>query len=124
MTESDGVPCAGSLVETMIQVRVQVDPGVVVVAVRGEVDLLTAPRLAAAVTEQADGRAGVLVADLSEVAFFGAAGLEALAQAQQRAAAAGVSLRLVVGPHVSRLLSLLDPERPLPAYESLAQAVR
>jgi anti-sigma B factor antagonist len=109
----------------MIRLSVRDEAGVLVTRVHGEVDLLTAPRLAAALIEQADGRAPVLVADLSEVDFFGAAGLDALAQAQQRAEAANVSLRLVAGPPVRRLLGLLQFDwRTLAVHESLAEAVR
>jgi anti-anti-sigma factor len=124
VTDDQRLPCAGSVIEAVLQVAVREEQGVAVVTVRGEVDLLTAPRLAAVLTEEADGRTPVLVADLSEVDFFGAAGLEALSQAARRAGAAGVSFRLVVGPQVRHLLSLLGSERPLPAYENLIEAVR
>ncbi|GAB2990445.1 STAS domain-containing protein [Amycolatopsis acidiphila] len=123
MTEDQWLPLSGSVVETIIQLHVRKEPGATVVSVEGEVDLLTAPRLAAVLTEQADGPAGLLVADLSTVDFFGAAGLEALAQAQRRAVRAGVSFRLVAGPQVRRLLSLLQSEQPLHVYESLAEAI-
>lgn len=123
MAEDPIVPVADSIIDAVIQLHLREEPGAVVTEVHGEVDLLTAPLLAAALVEQADGRAPVVVADLSEVDFFGVAGLEVLSQAQRSAEQAGVSLRLVASPQVRRLLNLLALDRPLRVHDSLAEAV-
>lgn len=124
MAGNPSVSTAGSIIDAAIRLSVREEPGAVVTEVHGEVDLLTAPRLAATLVEQADGRAPVVVVDLSEVDFFGAAGLEALVQAQRSADRSGVSLRLVAGPRVHRLLTLLHLDQPLLVHESLAAAMR
>lgn len=123
MAEDPIVPVADSIIDAVIRLYLREEPGAVVTEVHGEVDLLTAPLLAAALVEQADGRAPVVVADLSEVDFFGVAGLEVLSQAQRSAEQAGVSLRLVASPQVRRLLTLLALDRPLRVHDSLAEAV-
>jgi anti-anti-sigma factor len=124
VAEDPSGPAAGSIIDAVLRLCVREEPGAVVTQVHGEVDLLTAPRLAAELVEQVDGRSPVVVADLSEVDFFGAAGLEALSQAQRSAERSGVSLRLVAGPQVRRLLTLVRLDRPLPVHDTLADAVR
>lgn len=123
MAEDPIVPVADSIIDAVIRVSLREEPGAVVTEVHGEVDLLTAPLLAATLVGQADGRAPVVVADLSEVDFFGVAGLEVLSQAQRSAEQSGVSLRLVASPQVRRLLTLLALDRPLRVHDSLAEAV-
>ena len=73
-------------------------PDAVVVAVEGEVDTLTAPRLESDLGEAlqaATTNAGTVVADLTGVTFLSSSGLAVLIQAARRAAATGVPLRLV-----------------------------
>ena len=58
--------------------RVAIDqpmPGVRVVRVAGELDMLTAPQLDSCLLSQIDGRGEHVVVDLSKVTFLGAAGL-------------------------------------------------
>jgi len=85
-------------------------PDAVVLEVDGEVDLCTAPPLAAALDEHLRARPGVLRIDLGKVRFLGAAGIRVLLRAQRHAEAAGV--HLVVDPGGSRAavraLELLD----------------
>ncbi|WP_424184630.1 STAS domain-containing protein [Actinokineospora sp. G85] len=83
-------------------------PGVVAVAIGGEVDLLAAGILErfllGAVADQRGPKPG-LVIDLSDAEFFGCAGLNALLAAQHRLDRAGGWLRLVdVSPAVARVL--------------------
>lgn len=96
--------------------------GTVVMSVQGEVDALTAPRLAVTLTEQlAD--ATLLVVDLSQVNFFGAAGLGVLARAAARAAESAVTLRLVTGTRVRRVLSLVGLDETLTVCTTVAAAL-
>jgi anti-sigma B factor antagonist len=89
-----------------ITVERSLGPDGVCVAVAGEVDVDTAPRmrqaLAAALQE-----ASQVVVDLGAVTFLDSSGLSALIAAQQGADAAGVTLRLRhPAPVVRRLLAL------------------
>lgn len=72
----DEHPTAGA---QQLSVEVVERPGVLVVAVDGEIDIATAPRLRAAVADalaRLDGRR--LVVDLRKVGFLGACGLQLL----------------------------------------------
>jgi anti-anti-sigma factor len=70
-----------------------------------------------------DGDAAVLIADLTATASCDHAGMDALAWAYQRAAAAGTQLRLVVtAPAVRRVLSLEGLDRLVGVYPSVAAA--
>jgi anti-sigma B factor antagonist len=69
-------------------------PDARVVTVRGEVDTLTAPRLAGLLTEQLSA-ARVVVVDLDGVEFLGSAGLSALFEANEQATLHHRVLRLV-----------------------------
>ncbi len=72
-------------------------PDALVLAVEGEVDTLTAPRLEADLDEalHTATNAGTVVADLTGVTFLSSSGLAVLIQAARRASATGVPLRLV-----------------------------
>jgi len=82
----------------------------IVVEVAGDIDLCTAPDLAAALDEHVRAAPGVLRVDLGEVRFLGAAGIRVLLRAHEQAEATGV--HLVVDPGRScaagRALELLD----------------
>lgn len=65
-----------------------------VITVAGEVDTLTAPKLAGFLDEQLSA-ARVVVVDLDGVEFLGSAGLSALFEAHERAARERRVLRLV-----------------------------
>jgi anti-sigma B factor antagonist len=81
-------------------------PDGVCVAVAGEVDIDTAPRLRLALAAALQ-EASQVVVDLGAVTFLDSAGLSTLIATHQRAEATGVSLRLRrVPPMVLRLLAL------------------
>lgn len=69
-------------------------PGACVVTVTGEVDTLSAPRLASFLNEQLSA-ARVVVVDLNGVEFLGSAGLSALFEANELASRKDRILRLV-----------------------------
>lgn len=64
------------------------------VTVRGEVDLLTCPRLSAALDRATAGFASEVAVDLSGVMFFGCSGATVLARAAGRARFRGGRLRV------------------------------
>lgn len=98
-----------------------------VLHVGGEVEALTARRLADAVTEAleetlGDGRA--VVVDLTGVTFRDSAGLAALVRVTERGEDSGEPLRLVVDHTrpVVRPIQITGLEQQLALYESVADA--
>ena len=124
-----GEPTAGyPRQEQLIDVRRVDRPDAVVVAVSGAVDILTAPRLRAAVAvalERPDGRP-VLV-DLTDVRFLGSPGLRVLAEsAEQASAKPGFQpLRVVVDSNrpVLRPIELTGFDAILALYHDIEDAV-
>jgi anti-sigma B factor antagonist len=110
-------------VEQLMTVR-RADVGVhAVVRVTGEVDAMTAPRLAAAVTAAFDGDRPVVV-DLTGVTFLDSAGLAALVQVTERGERRGEPLRIVVDHTrpVLRPIQLTGLDDRLALYESVEDA--
>lgn len=93
-----------------------VAPGVLVVRVVGELDMVTVPLLHKCLREQSAEGPAHLVVDLETVGFMGSAGLNTLLAVRERAQAAGSVLyltgmknRAVVRPlEVTGLLPLFD----------------
>ncbi len=81
-------------------------PSVVVVAVRGEIDQITAPQLRQTLLEQLDQNPAHLIVDLSAVSFFSSAGLGALLAVRCRAGRDGVGTHLA-GVTGNRLVGLV-----------------
>lgn len=71
-------------------------PDTVVLAVRGEIDTLTAPAFTAATEELLTAPADILVMDLTDVRFLASSGLAVLITAAHRAEDRGIRLRLVI----------------------------
>jgi anti-sigma B factor antagonist len=94
-----------------------------VVRVRGEVDAMTAPRLADAVMDAFDGERPVVV-DLTAVTFLDSAGLAALVRTTERGEQRGEPLRIVVDHTrpVLRPIQLTGLEHRLALYESVEDA--
>ncbi|MER5448670.1 STAS domain-containing protein [Streptomyces sp. NPDC002766] len=84
---------------------VRVVAGRTVVALRGEIDLLTVPSLSARLDELTAGRRPDLVVDLRDVSFIDCSGLGMLCRARNRVVAQEGRLRLVTdSPGFRRLL--------------------
>ncbi len=78
-----------------------------VVAVAGEVDVATAPRLRDRLDEAIDRGPPLLVADLSSVTFIDSMGLGVLIGAAKRVDEAGVTLRVVIAePRILKLFEI------------------
>ena len=90
-------------------------------SVRGELDIATAPRLAAAVESQLSQQPQSLVVDLTDTTFLDSSGARTLAVTARRAAAAGVALE-VVCPRANRpvrlVVDLLELRAVVPIVES------
>jgi anti-sigma B factor antagonist len=114
--------------EQLITIRRAERTDAVIVQVDGAVDGLTAPRLRAGLATafaRLDGR--VLVVDLTEVTFFGSAGLRALADAADEAAARpGFEVLRVVVDHnrpVLRPIELTGYDAVLALFYDLEEAI-
>jgi anti-sigma B factor antagonist len=108
-----------------MHVEVTRRPTHVVAHVQGEVDLATAPELRTILAEFAPGE-GVVVVDLTDVAFLDSSGLSVLVEVHQHLASDGLSsLRLVVTrPTMRRLLEATGLIEIFDVRPSLDDAVR
>jgi len=90
------------------QIISRITPGPVTMAVRGEVDLATAPELRRQMTDRlAHASTSTLHLDLSGVSFMDSSGLLVLLGAQRRARLLGGDVVLTrTSPQVARLLDL------------------
>jgi anti-sigma B factor antagonist len=79
----------------------------VLLSIHGEIDLVTAPQLEAALERARPSERGRLVVDLRGVSFLDSTGLVLLLRHQREAAAGGRRLIVVKGPpHVQRVLDI------------------
>jgi anti-anti-sigma factor len=112
-------PRAGQL---GLAVRTAAD-NVTVLAVSGEVDMLTAPQLRADALQHLDA-GNALVLDLSGVSFLGSAGLAVLVEASQHAKRRGSSFHVVaVERAVTRPLAATGLGEVFSVFESVEQAL-
>ena len=99
--------------------------GVHVVAVVGELDLATAPRLAVKIDAARRNGARRLVIDLTTAEFCDSTGLRALIGCRQEIMATGGRLGVAVLPEsaVARMFALAGAEELLPVFEGLEPAL-
>ncbi len=99
----------------------------VVVAVKGEIDIATGPRLRAALADALDQPgSGPVVVDLSKVTFLGSTGVAVLVDADWQANQRKRDLRVVVDrdrPAVVRPLESTGIDRLLSTYGDLQSAL-
>ena len=97
-----------------LDITVRRERGVVIAAIKGEVDISTATQLRERLSGLADG-GPTLIVDLNRVTFIDSAGLGALVGAARRAAAHGGSLHAVCArPQTRMLLWLTGVDRRIP----------
>lgn len=96
-----------------------------VLAVAGEIDAFTAPKLDSAIDAMLEQVDGPVVVDLADVQFLASAGIAVLHNAVTRAAQQERPLRLVVGNATSvlRPLQVLGLTGSLPLHASVRQAI-
>ena len=96
----------------------------VVIPLAAEIDLTNNERACARLNEALAGGAAVVIADLTATWFCDCASLRRLLAVQQRAAASGAQLRLVMpyGSLVRRLAELTGLDQPLRIYPSVREA--
>ena len=129
MTDGGGAAARPEAVFLMVaededlSVRVQYEPGYVLITAAGEIDFASVAGLRERMyTLAATGRP--LVADLDRVSFIDAAGLGALAGAARQAAAHGASLRVVCArPRIRRLFRITGLDQAIPSAGTLGEAL-
>ncbi|MBP2337965.1 STAS domain-containing protein [Saccharothrix coeruleofusca] len=101
----------------------RVGADVTVVAVTGEIDMLTAPRLRTEVKEQLSTSRAVVL-DLSGVSFLGSAGLAVLVEASQQSERGGADFHVVaVARAVTRPLAATGLSGVFNVHPTVAAAV-
>jgi anti-sigma B factor antagonist len=89
------------------------------IALRGELDVSTAPRFNAALSDPRVRRCRTVVIDLSELRFMDSTGLSALLVGEMHARTSGQRFTIVQGPrHVQELFRLTGVDHFLEVVES------
>lgn len=120
---SPGLPPAGDAEPEDLRVTVETRGPVVILAVAGEVDMLTAAQLEQAIRTALADRPRTLVVDLSKVEFFASAGMNVLLSTRD---VAGVETRFRVvatGTATLRPLQIAGLTEYIAVYESLDAAL-
>lgn len=108
--------------ESEFSIEVDQTPHVAVLRVCGEIDLVTAPQLAARCRELAQQGLPNVVVDATAVTFFDARGVSALIEARSVFEPVG-AFSLVPSTQVRRLLELLQVQEIIPTYGSTEDAL-
>ena len=100
------------------------DAGHCVVAVRGEVDLATAPSLRDELRALLDDAPPAVVLDLDAVPFLDSTGLGVLVAGYKRAAALGIPMSIARPRRiVANALTLVRIDTVIPVYDTVEDAV-
>ena len=98
---------------------------VTMLALRGELDALTAPQLVDAIDDALAQPATVLVIDLLALTFLASAGMTALMEASEHAGDLHKTLRVVAeGPTTRRPLTAMGLDQTFDIYPTRADAMR
>ena len=97
---------AGPAQDDRVTIEVEARPGVTTIVVKGELDLVTMPYLAAQVALAARDRPGRLIFDLSGTHFMDCGSARLIASAGQRLPGGGRPVIRRPGPGVRRVLEL------------------
>jgi anti-anti-sigma factor len=107
------------------EIREHDEAGVRVVAMRGELDLATAPRLAVRIDAARRGGARRILVDMTAAEFCDSTGLRALVGCRQEIDAGGgrVAVAVLEGSAVDRMFTLAGARELLPVYEAYEPAL-
>ena len=98
-----------------------------IVAVKGELDMATAPHLEQTIDSViASVAARRVVVDLSEVGFFDSSALDVLVTSRRRLASREMTLHVVIPagqPHIRKVFEITRLTEPLAVVETLAEAI-
>ncbi|MFE7773695.1 STAS domain-containing protein [Streptomyces sp. NPDC057445] len=107
-----------------VEVRPGPEPGIVVVAVSGELDHDTAEPLRTALDEGITGGARRILVDCSDLLFCDSTGLNVLLRARLAAQDTDARVELAaLRPQVARMFAITGAEAVFPRYASLAEAL-
>ena len=99
--------------------------GPCLLAVDGELDYHTAPRLRAGLDEVPMQTGGGLVIDLSALTYCDSTGISVLVSAYHQAKAAGVALALAgMNPDIARIFRVIGLDQVFSSYDSVDAATR
>ncbi|WP_043678657.1 STAS domain-containing protein [Nocardia vulneris] len=105
----------------VLRTHLEQDAATAVLTVGGEVDAASVPLLRAGIEEALDAGPDVLVVDLSDVGFFGSAGLSALLFALDSVPRR--ELRVVASPQVRRPIEVTGLDQVLTVFDTLDAAL-
>ncbi|HMG62184.1 MAG TPA: SpoIIE family protein phosphatase [Streptosporangiaceae bacterium] len=115
--EQPGSPAPGDLAGTGPELQVAWSGRHAVIAMPDEIDAANSAGVAGQLSAVIGRSPDVLTADLTGTVFCDSTGIRALARACERAAAAGIQMRLAVGDSpVTRMLQLTGLGRRMPPY--------
>ncbi|GFG62621.1 anti-sigma factor antagonist [Mycobacterium kubicae] len=97
--------------------------GAAVLAVSGEVDMLSAPQLAEAISSALAAKPAALIVDLSKVEFLASAGMTVLVAAQSEVVPPTRFAVVADGPATSRPIKLMGIDSVFPLYRTLDTAL-
>ena len=105
--QADGLPPEESLADQGLSVDADERDGVFTVALRGELDVSTAPRFNAVLSDARIRQCHTLLVDLSGLTFMDSTGLSAVLVGEMHARTRGQRFAVVRGPrHVQELFRL------------------
>jgi anti-anti-sigma factor len=117
---AEGEPEADAEVAVSIRHR----PAHTLVALRGEIDIATAPALRERLFDLLHPGMKLLILDLSEVSFCAAAGLAVMIGTQRRATPLGITLHLIAPqPQTAQLLHITGLDRSLTIHPTLPDSL-
>lgn len=123
MNEHLSAPGDEGAVHPMLDVQHYSVDRVVVVAVTGEVDALTAPHLTATIGKAIAGSPAGVIVDLSEVDFLASAGLSVLVATHQEVTANARFGVVADGPVTRRPITLVGLDSVLTLYRTVEEAL-
>ncbi|HET9255171.1 MAG TPA: STAS domain-containing protein, partial [Pseudonocardiaceae bacterium] len=118
-----GTPRPGDGDAEDLRVTVEARGDAIVLAVAGELDMLTAGGLRQAIVTVLDSRPRVLVVDLSKVEFMASAGMNVLVEADEAAGSATLLRVVATGNVTMRPLRVTGLAEYLAVFESLDAAL-
>lgn len=97
--------------------------GNAVLAVRGDIDMTSAPAFKSAIAEALAGGPQALVLDLLEVKFFGSVGVRVLVEAQEKVGDGDRFAVVAHGSAAGRILQLVHLDELLSVHETVEDAL-
>jgi anti-sigma B factor antagonist len=111
------------LLEDPISTSIQGCGNVAVLAVRGDIDMTSAPAFKSAIAEALAGGPQALVLDLLEVKFFGSVGVRVLVEAQEKVGDGDRFAVVAHGSAAGRILQLVHLDELLSVHETVEDAL-